>query len=100
MNPFNASAALMARLTYARKFLLLGLVLLAPAAFALHAYWNVQGETIAFAESEQAGVAFVIPANDLVLAGRGGAFGRRAGDAVRRGAVKPRWTPWTARTAR
>ncbi|MDA0136887.1 methyl-accepting chemotaxis protein [Solirubrobacter deserti] len=68
MNPFNASAALMARLTYARKFLLLGLVLLAPAVYALHAYWQTQGETIAFAESERAGVAFVAPANDLVLA--------------------------------
>ena len=67
MNPFNAAAALMARLTYARKFLLVGLVLLAPAGFALHAYWQVQGETIAFAESERAGVAFVIPANQLVL---------------------------------
>ena len=67
MNPFNASAALMARLTYARKFLLLGFVLIAPALFALFSYWNVQGETIAFAESERAGVAFVAPANDLVL---------------------------------
>ena len=40
----------MSRLTYARKFTLLGLVLLAPAAFALHAYWQVQGETLAFAD--------------------------------------------------
>ena len=78
MNPFNAAAALMARLTYARKFLLLGFVLLAPAIFALYSYWNVQGETIAFAESERAGVAFVAPANELVLHGRGRPLGGRA----------------------
>src|SRR5690349_20252253 len=67
MNPFNASAAVMSRLTYARKFLLLGFVLIVPSLFALWSYWSVQGETIAFAESERAGVAFVAPANELVL---------------------------------
>ncbi len=67
MTPLAAPAALMSRLTYARKFLLLGLVLLAPAVFALHAYWSTQGATISFAESERAGVRYVIPANDLVV---------------------------------
>lgn len=46
MNPLHLPAALMSRLNYARKFMLLGLVLLAPAAFALHAYWKVQGDAL------------------------------------------------------
>lgn len=82
MNPLDTSAALMARLSYARKVLLLGLVLLAPAVFALHAYWQTQGETIAFAESERAGVAFVKPANDLVLAVVAARSAAVRGDAV------------------
>src|SRR5262245_40406188 len=68
MRLLNAPAALMSRLTYARKFLLLGLVLLAPAAFALHAYWASQGATIEFARSERGGVRYVVPANQLVVA--------------------------------
>ena len=67
MNPLNLPAALMSRLTYARKFALLGLVLLAPAAFALHAYWTTQGDTLAFADSERVGVRYLGPANDLLL---------------------------------
>ena len=38
--PFAPAAALMARLTYARKFVLIGLVLPAPAGLALRAYWS------------------------------------------------------------
>ena len=90
MSPLDAPAALMARLTYARKFLLLGLVLLAPAAFALHAYWSVQGETLSFAESERAGVRYVVPANELVLrvtAARGVAVRAAAGDERARAAL-------------
>src|SRR5690349_11260129 len=67
MNPLHAAAALMSRLTYAQKFLLLGLVLIAPAGFALKAYWDVQGETIAFAGSERAGVRFVARATELAV---------------------------------
>jgi len=80
MNPFNAAAALMSRLSYAQKFLLLGLVLLAPSGYALHAYWAVQGDTLAFAESERAGVAFVAPANEVavrVVSARGVAVRQR-----------------------
>src|SRR4051794_28406335 len=60
----SSAAALMSRLTYLQKFLLLGLVLLAPAAFALHAYWGVQGDTLAFAQSERAGVRSPPPENE------------------------------------
>ena len=84
MNPLNLPAALMSRLTYARKFALLGLVLLAPAAFALHAYWAVQGDTLAFADSERIGVRYLAPANELalrVVAARGVAVRASTGDA-------------------
>jgi methyl-accepting chemotaxis protein len=84
MNPLNLPAALMARLTYARKFALLGLVLLAPAAFALHAYWKVQGDTLAFADSERVGVRYLAPANELslrVIAARSLAVRASTGDA-------------------
>ncbi len=70
--------AFMSRLSYARKFLLLGLVLLAPAAFALHAYWASQGATIEFARAERAGVRYVVPANRLVVDARAGP--RRRGE--------------------
>ena len=83
MNPLNAAAALMSRLSYAQKFLLLGLVLLAPAGFTLKAYWDVQGETLAFADSERAGVRFVAPANTLavrVVQARGAAVQAAAGN--------------------
>ena len=83
MNPLNAAAALMSRLSYAQKFLLLGLVLLAPAGFALKAYWDVQGETLAFADSERAGVRFVAPANELAVRVVAGA--QRSRCAPRRG---------------
>ncbi len=90
MNPLNLPAALMARLTYARKFALLGLVLLAPAAFALHAYWAVQGDTLAFADSERVGVRYLAPANELalrVISARGVAVRASTGDAAARAAL-------------
>ncbi|MEA2481835.1 MAG: hypothetical protein QOJ07_3757, partial [Thermoleophilaceae bacterium] len=90
MNPLNLPAALMSRLTYARKFALLGLILLAPAGFALHAYWTTQGETLAFADSERVGVRYLGPANDLVLrvvAARGVAVRAATGDEQARAAL-------------
>src|SRR5829696_6658014 len=90
MNPLNLPAALMARLTYARKFALLGLVLLAPAAFALHAYWSVQGDTLAFADSERVGVRYLAPANELALqliGARGVAVRAATGDAAAKAAL-------------
>jgi methyl-accepting chemotaxis protein len=61
------AAALMARLTYARKFALIGLVLLAPAALALRAYWSQQGAQIAFSAKERVGMVYLRPANDLAV---------------------------------
>src|SRR3954468_4235452 len=67
LRAFAPAAALMARLTYARKFVLIGLVLLAPAALALHAYWSQQGGQIAFSAKERVGVVELRPANELVV---------------------------------
>jgi|tagenome__1003787_1003787.scaffolds.fasta_scaffold20980281_4 methyl-accepting chemotaxis protein len=67
LRPFSPAAALMARLTYARKFVLIGVVLLAPAAFALHAYWTQQGGQIAFSAKERVGIVELRPANALVV---------------------------------
>src|SRR4051794_35304060 len=57
----------MARLTYARKFALIGLVLLVPAVLALHAYWTQQGSQIAFSAKERVGMVYLKPANELVV---------------------------------
>src|SRR4051812_6455559 len=57
----------MARLTYARKFALIGLVLLVPAVLALHAYWTQQGSQIAFSAKERVGMVYLEPANELVV---------------------------------
>jgi methyl-accepting chemotaxis protein len=63
---FAPAVALMGRLSYARKFLLIGAVLLMPAAVALHAYWAEQGGQIAFSAKERVGVVYLKPANELV----------------------------------
>jgi methyl-accepting chemotaxis protein len=57
----------MARLTYARKFALIGLVLLVPAVLALRAYWTQQGAQIAFSAKERVGMVYLQPANELVV---------------------------------
>jgi len=57
INIFRPASLLMARLTYARKFALIGLVLLIPAVLALHAYWTQQGSQIAFSAKERVGKA-------------------------------------------
>jgi methyl-accepting chemotaxis protein len=87
---FAPAAALMARLTYARKFVLIGVVLLAPAAIALHAYWSQQGGQIAFSAKERVGVVELRPANDLVVrlvAARGLAVRAVTGDRAAAGAL-------------
>jgi methyl-accepting chemotaxis protein len=60
--------ALMARLTYARKFVVIGLVLLVPAAFALQAYWSQQGAQIEFSAKERVGIRYMGPARELLTA--------------------------------
>jgi methyl-accepting chemotaxis protein len=64
---FRPASSLMARLTYARKFALIGLVLLVPAVLALRAYWTQQGTQIAFSAKERVGMVYLEPANELVV---------------------------------
>ena len=69
---FRPAVQLMSRLSYARKFALIGLVLLAPLAYSVHAYLGEAGSSIAFSAKERAGLAYVRPAvvllSDLVKA--------------------------------
>ena len=52
---FRPAIALMVRLKYAQKFVLIGLVLLAPLAFVSHAYLGQQGAQTAFSSKERVG---------------------------------------------
>jgi hypothetical protein len=73
----------MGGLTYARKFALVGLVLLVPAGVALKAYWDQQGVQIAFSAKERVGDAYLEPARDLLthlVEARGLAVRAAAGD--------------------
>src|SRR5436190_11350085 len=67
INILRPASVLMARLTYTRKFALIGLVLLVPAVLALHAYWTQQGSQIAFSAKERVGMVYLKPANELVV---------------------------------
>jgi methyl-accepting chemotaxis protein len=87
---FLPATALMGRLTYARKFVLIGLVLLVPAGVALHAYWAQQGAQIAFSAKERVGDAYLEPTRDLLtglVEARGLAVRAAAGDAQARAAL-------------
>ena len=55
MTAFRPAAALMSRLTYARKFALIGLILVAPTLIALHGYWSQQSGQIAFSAKDMGG---------------------------------------------
>src|SRR5262245_53510050 len=66
MRVLAPAAGLMARLTYARKFALIGLILVVPSLIALHAYWAQQSGQIAFSAKERVGVRELGPANTLL----------------------------------
>src|SRR5919198_3688456 len=87
---FSPAAALMGRLTYARKFVLIGLVLLVPAGVALHAYWAQQGVQIAFSAKERVGDAYLEPTRGLLtglVEARGLTVRAAAGDAQAKAAL-------------
>src|SRR5690349_7871612 len=67
MTAFRPAAALMARLTYARKFALIGLILVAPTLIALHGYWSQQSGQIGFSAKERVGVRALGPADTLLM---------------------------------
>jgi methyl-accepting chemotaxis protein len=64
----SPATQLMSRLTYARKFALIAVVLLIPTGVALNAYWTQQGTQIDFSAKERLGVEVAKPANTLVAA--------------------------------
>ena len=58
--------ALMSRLRYAQKFLLIGLVMIVPLAWVVKSYLGVQSNGTSFANAEQAGVVYLNPTTDLL----------------------------------
>ena len=59
--------ALMSRLRYAQKFLLIGLVMIVPLGWVVKSYLGVQSAGTSFATAEQAGVVYLKPTTDLLL---------------------------------
>ena len=62
---FGPAAALIGRLRYAHKFVVVGLVLLIPLGFVATAYVGLQRDQIAFSARERSGVAYLAPLVDL-----------------------------------
>ena len=62
---FGAAAALIGRLRYAQKFVVVGLVLLVPLGFVAAAYVGLQRNQIAFSAKERNGVAYLTPLVEL-----------------------------------
>jgi diguanylate cyclase (GGDEF)-like protein len=58
---FGAAAALIGRLRYAQKFVVVGLVLVIPLGFVAAAYVGLQRDQIAFSVKERNGVAYLTP---------------------------------------
>ncbi len=81
---FAPAVMLMARLRYVYKFLLIGVLLVAPLAFVAESYLNIQGGNTAFAIKERVGVMYLRPVTELlarVVAARGLAVRVAAGEA-------------------
>ena len=62
---FGAAAALIGRLRYAQKFVVVGLVLLVPLGFVAAAYVGLQRNQIAFSAKERNGVTYLAPLVEL-----------------------------------
>lgn len=87
------AAALMARLRYAQKFLLIAVVMLAPLAYVSWQYRSNQRAQIAFSAKERLGVDYVRPAADLLIAlagARDAAVRAAAGDTTAAAALDTR----------
>jgi diguanylate cyclase (GGDEF)-like protein len=63
---FRPATALVGRLRYAQKFVVVGIVLLVPLGFVAAAYVQLQREQIAFSAKERQGVALMSPLVTLV----------------------------------
>jgi methyl-accepting chemotaxis protein len=62
----NPAAGLIGRLRFSQKFLLIGLVLVAPLAYVVFSYLGVQSRDTSFAAKERVGVVYLRPATDLL----------------------------------
>ena len=62
---FGPAAALIGRLRYAQKFVVVGLVLLIPLGFVATAYVGLQRDQSAFSAKERSGVAYLAPLVEL-----------------------------------
>jgi methyl-accepting chemotaxis protein len=62
----NPAAILIGRLRYWQKFLLIGLVLIAPLAYVAVAYLGVQSRDTSFAVKERVGIVYLRPATRLL----------------------------------
>ena len=58
----HPAARLIGRLRYSQKFLLIGLVLVAPLAYVAFSYLGVQSRDTSFAVKERVGVVYLRPA--------------------------------------
>jgi methyl-accepting chemotaxis protein len=63
---FAPASKLMARLKYSQKFLVIGVVLVAPLAFVVKSYLDVQSRDVSFAVKERVGVVYLRPATELL----------------------------------
>src|SRR5207248_10801787 len=57
----NPAATLIGRLRFSQKFLLIGLVLVAPLAYVVFSYLGVQSRDTSFAAKERVGVVYLRP---------------------------------------
>jgi diguanylate cyclase (GGDEF)-like protein len=82
---FGPAAALIGRLRYAQKFVVVGLVLLIPLGFVATAYVGLQRDQIAFSAKERSGVTYMAPLVELtarVAQGRHAAVTAQGGGGV------------------
>ena len=65
---FTPATALVNRLSYARKFILIGVILLAPLAFLLRLQYRGTTDSLEFNAAEQVGIAYIQPAKNFLWA--------------------------------
>src|SRR3954453_14937420 len=64
---FRPATALMNRLTYARKFVLIGVILLAPLAILLRLQYRGTSDSLEFNAAESVGIAYIQPLKELLF---------------------------------
>jgi methyl-accepting chemotaxis protein len=88
--PFRPAVALTSRLSFAWKFVLVGIVVAAPLAYMVSAYLGQKGTEMAFSQKERVGVVVIRPASQLLEALVGERAAAIAGDSAGRAAAQRR----------